>query len=107
MLNQLCNKSLFKEVSIESNLIFFMKQFLQKIFHLFFKISTQIFYVFVALLTYLLVGINRSYLSFLFHQLELPDSLIKVDEEDKSWIGRYFFQVINKLHNEFIKGVQN
>ncbi|XP_065203970.1 uncharacterized protein LOC135834060 [Planococcus citri] len=49
----------------------------------------EVFYSCIILSTSLLVGINRSYLAFLFYQLDLPDSSIIVDDEQKSWIAAF------------------
>lgn len=50
----------------------------------------QFIYALITLLVYVLVGVSRSYLAFLFHQLDLKDSTIKIQDEQKSWIGMFF-----------------
>lgn len=45
-------------------------------------------FVIITLTVYILVGASRSYLAFLFHQLDFADSKIVIDVEQKSWIGK-------------------
>ncbi|XP_065205790.1 uncharacterized protein LOC135835456 [Planococcus citri] len=63
-----------------------MKMFLQ------FKVTglvKEICFSFITLLGYLFIGINRSFIAFLFHQLEKPDSEIKINDDQKSWIASF------------------
>ncbi|XP_065205808.1 facilitated trehalose transporter Tret1-like [Planococcus citri] len=49
--------------------------------------AKEICYVFITLLVYILVGVSRSYAAFLFHQLDQPDSKIRIEDGHKSWIA--------------------
>ncbi|XP_065205811.1 facilitated trehalose transporter Tret1-like [Planococcus citri] len=44
-------------------------------------------YAAICLSAYLCVGMNRSYTAFLLHYLSEPDSIIKVPDEQKSWLA--------------------
>lgn len=62
----------------------------------------------ITLTIYIFEGIGRSYIVFLFKQLDEPNSPIPLDKEQKSWIGEYkntyFIYRINHSKEFYIDG---
>ncbi|XP_065216838.1 facilitated trehalose transporter Tret1-like [Planococcus citri] len=49
--------------------------------------TKQICFALITLLIYVSIGVSRSYVAFLFHQLDQPDSKLHLTNDEKTWIG--------------------
>ncbi|XP_065205794.1 facilitated trehalose transporter Tret1-like [Planococcus citri] len=49
--------------------------------------TKEITYSLIILTTYIVGGAGRAYLTFLFYQLDFPDSRFKLDADQKTWIA--------------------
>lgn len=48
----------------------------------------QLFFTIMAYIPYSLSGISRSFSAFLLPQLRLPESTLRITDEEETWIGK-------------------